>query len=325
MPVTKDEVLWCYRTLLGREPESGAAASSHESHSDFRALVESFTTSAEYARRKTPVTPGAQSRAFMATDMPPLAIDLAANADQLARCAQKIKQAWQHLGNERAHFSVLTSDEFLPENFSGSAEQFWSSGEYEAARAVKILANHGIEHLGSRDCVEYGCGVGRITAALAKRFRQVHAYDISAPHLAYARARATETEQHNIAFHECTDFLKTAIAPCDVFYSVIVFQHNPPPVMIELIRRALAALRPGGIALFQLPVYIVSYRFDLEEWLTTEHALDMQMHCVPQKSVFDMIERQDCELLEVREDGAAGSPDTILSNTFVVRRARRTS
>jgi SAM-dependent methyltransferase len=322
MPVDRDDVIWCYQNLLGREAESEAAITSHLSHKSFRALVESFTDGSEFARLHE-ATAGNSDNAhnrFLPLDLPAQRVDVFASDEELNQCGAKIKRAWEFLGKDRAHFSVLTDADFLPENFAGSADRFWASGEAEAVRAERILQKHGMSDLASRICVEYGCGVGRITAAFAKRFQSVYAYDISAPHLAYADQHAAEVGASNITFHECLELMKISIAPCDFFFSIIVFQHNPPPVICELVRRALTALRPGGIALFQVPTYIASYQFNLQEWLITEHQLDMQMHCVPQRHLLELIAKARCDLLEVREDNAAGSPDTILSNTFVVQR-----
>ena len=110
------------------------------------------------------------------------------------------------------------------------------------------------------------------------------------------------------------------LEPCDVFYSRIVFQHNPPPVIAELIRNALKALRPGGIAIFQVPSYMSGYGFKLREWLAKDHPLDMQMHCLPQHRIFALIAEHCGAVLEVREDGVAGARDRIVSNNFVVRK-----
>jgi SAM-dependent methyltransferase len=322
MPITRTDILWCYQTLLGRQPESEAAIASHASHDSFDSLVKSFTDGLEFQLRNT--TSNGVSAPHVASyipfDLPALNIELGASPQDLVRCEQKIKNAWEHLGRERAHFSVLTNDDFLPGNFESASERFWTSGDAEAARAERILAKHGVADLSSLTCVEYGCGVGRITTAFAKRFGNVHAYDISAPHLALARERAQSVGVKNIEFHQSAELPRGELAQCHFFFSMIVFQHNPPPIILELVRRALRALLPGGIAMFQIPTFIAGYHFNLENWLATDHYLDMQMHCIPQSAVFRLIEENDCALLEVREDKAAGDLNTILSNTFVVKR-----
>jgi uncharacterized Fe-S cluster-containing radical SAM superfamily enzyme len=46
--VSREDVVWCYRNLLGREPESEAAVLSHASSKSFKRLVECFVRSPEY-------------------------------------------------------------------------------------------------------------------------------------------------------------------------------------------------------------------------------------------------------------------------------------
>ncbi len=321
MSVEREDVIWCYRNLLGREAESEASIRSHSEHPDFKALVASFTSGQEFLRRAQADKQGGATGPFpLPLDVARLEVETAASDEDFRQCAEKIKTAWEFLGTERAHFSVLTDDDFLPANLAGSQERFWASGEHEAARAARIAARHGVTNLNDRICVEYGCGVGRVTMGFAQRAPWVHAYDISKPHLDFARARADELAIKNVTFHECSDLVNSTITPCDFFFSIIVFQHNPPPVILALIDRALAALRPDGMAVFQVPTYIAGYRFELREWLATDHALDMQMHCVPQDRIIDVIARQGCKLLEIREDNCAGDLASIISNTFVVRK-----
>jgi FkbM family methyltransferase len=46
--VSRDDVVWCFRNLLGREPESEAAIDWHSRNNSFRALVEQFAKSVEF-------------------------------------------------------------------------------------------------------------------------------------------------------------------------------------------------------------------------------------------------------------------------------------
>ena len=319
--VTRQDVVWCYRHLLGREPESERVVEAGTHTPDFKKLVLGFISSQEFIAKHASVNlAGFGWGLCLPHVLDELAIDIDATPAELAQCAAKIKDTWQHLGGEKAHFSVLTDDSFLPQNLHTSIDAFWASGESETAQAIVALSQFGAAPLEQKVCVEYGCGVGRVTVNLAKSFEFVHAYDISRNHLDYARARARELGAGNIAFHECAHDFRVALEPCDFFYSIIVLQHNPPPVILELIRIALGALKPGGIAIFQVPTYIVGYRFALREWLAAEHGFDMQMHCVPQRAVLEIISAANCQLLSVREDGWSSAKDGIVSNTFFCRK-----
>ena len=319
--VSHEDVAWCYHNLLGRAPESGAVVEAHIRTSNFRDLVAAFVNSQEYRSRFSRENLGGRdSGASLLQPLDRLVIDVDASNADLGKCATKIKKVWEHLGQEKAHFSVVTDESFLPQNLSGSIDSFWASGEREVERAIRTLKQYGMADFERKVCVEYGCGVGRVTVNLAKSFKTVHAYDISRNHLNFARTRANEVGSHNIEFHECSHDFRVAIEPCDFFHSIIVLQHNPPPVIMELIRIALRALKPGGFAIFQVPTYIVDYQFDLNKWLAADHGMDMQMHCVPQDAVLDAIVAHGCRLLNLREDGWTASSELMISNTFICRK-----
>lgn len=317
--VNVDDIAWSYRNLLGREPESEDTIRQHLMTTDFRQLVLNFVECPEFLTRK-PGTYLSEGDASLPPFLEKMSMDFEATDVELAQCAEKIKKAWEFLGEERAHRSVLTYEAFHPENLKDSIDSFWASGEAEARATVRMLAQNGFSACREAVCVEYGCGVGRVMVNFAEHFNTVHGYDISRNHLHHARARADELGRKNITFHECASDVLAAIVPCDFFYSLIVLQHNPPPVIVALLRRALSALKPNGIAVFQLPTYIVGYRFSLREWLQADHALDMQMHCVPQEVVMAIIAEANCRVISVREDGWAGAPGRMISNTFVCRK-----
>jgi 2-polyprenyl-3-methyl-5-hydroxy-6-metoxy-1,4-benzoquinol methylase len=254
-------------------------------------------------------------------DVAKIEVDTTASDVQLGTLIEKIKAAWTHLGVSKPHFSVLTHPRFLPENLSGSISEFWGSGEGEAEQLGRILDRHDCFPLETKTCVEFGCGVGRVTIPLARRFARVHVYDISPGHLSLAENHAIEEGINNVSFHLCRETFLEALHECDVFYSMIVFQHNPPPLISKLIRNALLSLKPGGIAVFQVPTYKKDYRFKTAEWLQTDHPLEMQMHCLPQRQIFEIVAEENCKLLEVREDNRTGVPDQFISNTFIIRKS----
>jgi SAM-dependent methyltransferase len=320
MTVTRDEVVWSYRTILGREPESEDVVKIHLQSSDFPALRESFLQSPDFVgdRALAPTPPGL---ALLPMDLPKNEIEHDASAIQISQCLGKIKSAWSHLGITRPHFSVLTDRKFLPENLKENVDNFWVSGEREAAETERILAGIGFVDLPTKNCVEYGCGVGRVTTALALRFGRVDAYDISQGHLTQAELRAQAVGSDNIHYRLCAGDVLEELTPCDFLYTKLVLQHNPPPIIVQLVKSALRSLNAGGIALFQVPTYQVGYRFKIDEWLAAEHRLDMQMHCLPQAVLFSIIAEEQCALLSVREDNATGEPDRFISNTFIVRKS----
>jgi hypothetical protein len=116
------------------------------------------------------------------------------------------------------------------------------------------------------------------------------------------------------------DSIGDVLAPCDVFYSRLVFQHNPPPLIRELVSASLTALCPGGIGIFQVPTFGSDYAFRIKEYIASSRRRDIEMHCFPQREVFALIASAQCNLLEVNQDTAVGNYTEWVSNTFVVQR-----
>jgi len=313
---SEDIVASMYRVALKREPDEAGLENHVRQLSALGRLdeiINQFIESPEFRQKHLGTIP------LMNQSMPAMTNDYdKASSEELQLISDRIKQSWEHLGDTRAHHSVLTSKDFLPDSLEQNIGAFWKSGENEVKEIEAILKRHNVNIKEVKTAVEYGCGVGRVTVPLSKRVSSMHAYDISRPHLNYAKEHANE-ERATIDFHLVSDPLGK-LQPCDLFYSRIVFQHNPPPIILQLIKNALESLNPGGIAIFQVPTYIKGYEFRLQEWMKTDHALDMQMHCIPQTAVLKLTESTECELLEFREDNWCGDPQHYLSNTFVVKK-----
>jgi len=316
MAVTEEEVQWCYRTILGREPESADIVKLKASQEkDFRSMLLGFLSSQEYLRKV--VIPG-----LMPLDRSEMAVDTTGSALELSLVKDRIRETWNQLGLDRPHDSILSGAGYLPDDINEeSIERFYASGLEEAAIVQAMLSRFGFSQASAKICVEYGCGLGRVTFALASMFKEVHGYDISANHLRLAQQHAAEFGVENVGFHLCSaDTISDALVPCDFFYSRLVFQHNPPPLIRELLSTSLAALRPGGIGIFQIPTYGSDYAFRIKDYIAGSRRRDIEMHCFPQREVFALIADAHCNLLEVDEDTALGRYGEWVSNTFVVQR-----
>jgi hypothetical protein len=105
-----------------------------------------------------------------------------------------------------------------------------------------------------------------------------------------------------------------------VFYSVIVLQHNPPPVIGILLKKILSKLRDGGIEYFQVPTSALGYRFDSRTYLKEfMDNTNMEMHVFPQRELFQIIKEQGCRVMEVREDNLVGSRNMISNSILVIK------
>jgi len=315
---TRDDVLGCYRYLLGREPESDAVVQRHLSRGlTASELRQSFLRSAEFRSRSAPPP---------APPMPlapaPIEVESEATEDELAAMLARTGAYWARIGGEAPHWSVLTQDRFRPGRIAGNEAAFHATGEVDRALVRDLLARHGLEPAGLPRLMEFGCGVGRATLALARDFAGVTACDISPAHLALARRAAAARGVSNIAFARTSAARPMPGGHWNLWYSRLVLQHNPPPIIAWLLRVAFRRLAPGGIAIFQVPTHCVGYRFRIADYLAREGEPGMEMHLLPQAAIFALAAEAGLRVLEVREDThlVSGNPAAWLSNLFVLRR-----
>jgi SAM-dependent methyltransferase len=247
-------------------------------------------------------------------------IETDASPDQLAAMLARIAKAWQAFGDSEPHWSVLTNDAFLQRNIGANLAAFYESGATDSDQAVAFLMRNRIDPSSVRRVVDYGCGVGRLTMALARRFPAAHGIDVSASHIAHARRYAADHGIGNVEFTRIVGLQDLdALDSIDFIYSRIVLQHNPPPVIAAILRMLFKSLAPGGCALFQVPTYYHGYRFACEDYLSRP-APQMEMNAIPQRVVFAIARDCGCDVLEVREDNGTGS-DKMLSHMFLVQKA----
>lgn len=318
-PPTDEDVRNCYRLILGREPENEQVVAHHRARlTTLARLRAGMLGSAEFRRRNArhvvPVMPMAP---------PPIAVESEAAPEALEALLGRIGAYWAEVGQEAPHWSVLTQDRFRPDRIAATRAEFYETGRADLDLVLGLLAAHGLSPDGLPHLVEFGCGVGRATLDLAGAFRRVTGCDISPAHLALARAEAEARGIGNIAWFATTIAAPMPEAPCDLWFSRMVLQHNPPPVIAWLLRAAFSRLAPGGLAIFQLTTHAIDYRYAVAEYLAAARPGGMEMHVLPQPVVFRLAAEAGLEVLQVREDYLAGDPARWISNLFVLRRPAR--
>ncbi|PZQ10158.1 MAG: methyltransferase type 12 [Rhodanobacter denitrificans] len=311
--VSREAVEWAYRLLLGREPENeGVIASQMEGNRDLGQLRNSFLGSPEFNERLPP-----SARIQLHGGEPPNVVESDGSPELLARLFEHVHRSWHQFGEEQPFWSVLTAPEYRGQPEDVAIERFFASGKAEIERFKKALARLDLSLDGRRTCLEYGCGLGRVTRHLAPHFERVTAVDISAAHLAKAQALAEAKGITGIDWTHLRSLDQLGELPqVDVIYSLIVLQHNPPPVIERIIKTFARILRPGGIAYFQVPTYRVGYEFRLADYLNGNLQPGMEMHVYPQNRIFRIFAEAGAVPVSVAEDGCTGIPKE-RSNTFV--------
>jgi SAM-dependent methyltransferase len=153
---------------------------------------------------------------------------------------------WDERAREDAFYFV---DNRVPYG-GGGEELFWQRGEEELDRILAML-DLALEQ--DQIVLEIGCGVGRLTRAIAPRVREVLALDVSAEMLELARRHNPGLSSVRWMLGDGKSLAGVGDAAVDVCFSHVVFQHIPEPaVTLGYVREMGRVLRPGGFAAFQL-------------------------------------------------------------------------
>jgi SAM-dependent methyltransferase len=244
-------------------------------------------------------------------------VSLETSEAELSALLEATAMAWTALGKTNAYWSVLTWDIFLNGLDEGV---FFRTGVADVSALKAWFGRSGYALADVSSIMELGCGVGRVTRALAEEVRCIVAVDISEPHIELAKQHVTGGADLTWVHLNRIDDLD-GLPRVDLLYSVITLQHNPPPVALRVLEKALDRVTPGGFAFFQVPTYAKGYAFDIGTYKPAAGG-GMEMHFLPQWAVFRALAARDFEVLEVQEDTSAGGSD-VLSHTFFAKRHPR--
>jgi SAM-dependent methyltransferase len=159
---------------------------------------------------------------------------------------EHMERFWDERAREDAFFFV---DDRL-EYGRPDVERFFRDGE----KALDDILGHLGAAIEPDDVVvEIGCGLGRITRAIAARARRVTALDVSAEMLSRARDLNVELDNVEWLHGDGRSLAPIPDACATACFSHVVFQHVPDPaITLSYVREMGRVLRSGGWAAFQI-------------------------------------------------------------------------
>ena len=104
--------------------------------------------------------------------------------------------------------------------------------------------------------IDFGCGVGRLTFPLSRRFKTCYGIDISQSMVAYAEKRLSRGPNCRFIVNADTRLPDFASESVDFAYSAIVFQHIAPRYTFDYFQEFSRVLKTNGLFAFQLPSHL---------------------------------------------------------------------
>ncbi len=163
---------------------------------------------------------------------------------------QLLKRNWEAFGRDDPLWAVLTE----PSRKGGlwDPDEFLATGEREITELFAELNDLGIAAAGGR-ALDFGCGAGRLTQALAGRFERCDGVDIAASMIAEAERLNRRGDRVDYHVNPSSDLALFGGETFDFVLSYIVLQHMEPRYAKRYIAEFVRVLKVGAIAVFSLP------------------------------------------------------------------------
>ncbi len=234
-----------------------------------------------------------------------------------------IKEAeknWDALGKDDPLYIVLTYKD--KKGGKWDPKEFFENGEREIAEMLDYARAKGAD-IKPGKALDFGCGVGRLTQALAKTFAEVAGVDISASMLEGARKFNRFGDKCKYYLNTSNDLRLFRDGEFDFIYSRITLQHIRPDYARNYIKEFLRILKPGGILLFQVTSEPVIYEakglkgfikkmmpkflLNLYRRLRYERGVRIPMFGIPRPEVIKLLEESGAKIIDTKEDTIAGA------------------
>lgn len=214
-------------------------------------------------------------------------------------------------------------------------EEFYATGEAKVAAILDQLGQMGESPRLDR-ALDFGCGVGRLSQALARRFAAVEGVDISSAMIAQARTLRPERSNLTFVHNPHADLQVLADRRYSFALSLICLQHMPEKAALGYIDAIGGVLAPGGLAYLQVCTHLDPARPETRakldrdasalnrgyRWLRARFAGSngylTETHYCRLSEIMRVLERRRLRLVTVLPD--ASLPDKFVSHVVIFRR-----
>jgi SAM-dependent methyltransferase len=159
---------------------------------------------------------------------------------------ERLRSDWDALAKRDPLWAILTDDSKAAGGWD--VREFFETGEIEMATVMEYLGE--VECMPDPDgaALDFGCGVGRLTQAMALRFAASVGVDISEEMI--RQAEALNQYPQCTYMTSVTEGLQFGDESFAFVYSNIVLQHMPRRLAMGYLREFVRVLEPGGVLVF---------------------------------------------------------------------------
>lgn len=222
----------------------------------------------------------------------------------------KLKENWDTFGKVNAQWAVLNK-----KGKKSNLNEFFKTGEEEIKKVMDSLSKKQIK-LNKGKALDFGCGMGRLTQALAPYFKKVYGVDISPSMIGLAKKHNKYPDKCKYLLNDKDNLSIFKKNSFDFIYTNIVLQHMKQEYSLNYIKEFLRILKPKGILLFQIPskrliswqtlVEIVFPKFIVDFAKKKIQGAVMDMHPIKKEKILMILKKNNTKILDLMPDKSAG-------------------
>jgi SAM-dependent methyltransferase len=163
---------------------------------------------------------------------------------------EDLQRHWNEWGRRDPYYAIISRPDRRGNRWD--LEEFLRTGVDEIDGLLAWLHELDVAVRPGR-ALDFGCGVGRLTQALARTFAESDGVDIAPSMIERADALNQFGDRCRYHVNDRDDLALFDHGIFDLVYSDIVLQHIAPEFSAAYIREFARVLAPGGVVVFQIP------------------------------------------------------------------------
>jgi ubiquinone/menaquinone biosynthesis C-methylase UbiE len=222
---------------------------------------------------------------------------------------QELQRNWEGLAQADPLWAICTDPAKRGKRWN--REEFFATGRREVQTVLDCAAQVGLGIDWEAAVLDFGCGVGRLTRALAQHFPECWGVDISPTMINLAREFNHNLPHCRFLLNEHDSLQGLQDNYFGFIYTNIVLQHIAEPYSRKYLAELVRVLRPGGVLFFQAPEKLragifkkirakLALRARVQSALGATKSCSMEMHCIRESVIRGLMHELGAQVVDVR-------------------------